>query len=242
MAVKSAMPAWRAKARVFADDRVEDRLVVADQVHLVDGENDIPNAEQVDEEAVPPGLGQHALSRIDQDHRQVRGRSAGDHVAGILFVAGRVGDDELALLGREEAVGDVDGDALLALGGKAVDQQREVQRLALRPRFLLSVASAESWSSNRSLESYSSRPISVDLPSSTLPQVMKRSSDLLLVSTSIQRSSCSDAASAASDESQLASAIRNSPPASSSPCSPRRRPCRSPAPRARRWWRRAFPG
>ena len=45
----------------------------------------------------------------------------------------RVGDDELALLAREEAVGDVDRDALLALGAKAVDQQREIDRLALRP-------------------------------------------------------------------------------------------------------------
>jgi hypothetical protein len=34
-----------------------------------------------------------------------------------LLVAGRVGDDELALLGREEAVGDIYGDALFALGG-----------------------------------------------------------------------------------------------------------------------------
>ena len=45
---------------------------------------------------------------------------------------GRVGDDELALLGREEAIGDVDRDALLALGGEAVDQQREVDLLPLR--------------------------------------------------------------------------------------------------------------
>ena len=45
---------------------------------------------------------------------------------------GRVGDDELALLGREEAIGDVDRDALFALGGEAVDQQREVDVLALR--------------------------------------------------------------------------------------------------------------
>jgi hypothetical protein len=45
-------------------------------------------------------------------------------------VAGRIGDDELALVGREEAVGDVDGDALLALGLQAVDQQREVDVVA----------------------------------------------------------------------------------------------------------------
>ena len=85
-----------------------------------------------DEVAVPAGLGQHALAGIDQDHRQIGGRGAGDHVAGVLLVAGRVGDDELAPLGGEEAVGDVDGDALLALGGQAVDQQREVELVALR--------------------------------------------------------------------------------------------------------------
>ena len=79
-----------------------------------------------------PGLGQHALARVDQEHGEVGGRGAGDHVARILLVARRVGDDELALLGREEAVGDVDGDALLALGGEAVDQQREIDPLALR--------------------------------------------------------------------------------------------------------------
>ena len=33
----------------------------------------------------------------------------------VLLVSGRVGDDELAPLGREEPVGDVDRDALLAL-------------------------------------------------------------------------------------------------------------------------------
>jgi len=41
-----------------------------------------------------------------------------------LLVAGRVGDDVLAAAGREVAVGDVDGDALLALGLQAVGEQR----------------------------------------------------------------------------------------------------------------------
>ena len=50
----------------------------------------------------------------------------GRHVAGVLLVARRVGDDELALVGGEEAVGDVDGDALLALGFQPVDQKREI--------------------------------------------------------------------------------------------------------------------
>jgi hypothetical protein len=47
-------------------------------------------------------------------------------------VAGGVGDDEGALGGREEAISDVDGDALLALGFKSVDQKREVEIFAGR--------------------------------------------------------------------------------------------------------------
>jgi hypothetical protein len=90
-------------------------------------------------------------------------------------VARRVGDDELAPVGAEEAVGDVDRDALLALGGQAVDQQREVDLAALRAPLRESASMAASWSSNSILDSYSRRPISVLLPSSTEPQVMKRS-------------------------------------------------------------------
>ena len=81
---------------------------------------------------MPPRLGQHALAGIDQDHGDVGGRGAGDHVARVLLVAGRIGDDEIALVGGEEAVGDVDGDALFALGVQAVEEQREIEIAALR--------------------------------------------------------------------------------------------------------------
>jgi hypothetical protein len=47
-------------------------------------------------------------------------------------VARRVGQDETALRGGEVAVGDVDGDALLALGAQTVGQAREVE-LAVAP-------------------------------------------------------------------------------------------------------------
>ena len=82
------------------------------------------------------GLRQHALARIDQDHGEVGGRGARDHVARVLLVARGVGDDEFALVGREETVGDIDRDALFALGRKAVDQQREIELTALRADFL----------------------------------------------------------------------------------------------------------
>src|SRR6478672_8212630 len=52
------------------------------------------------------------------------------------------------------------------------------------PCRLLSASSAASWSSNNCRVSNSSRPIRVDLPSSTLPHVMKRSSSLRSCSAS----------------------------------------------------------
>ena len=143
-----------AKAAEVGDDRVEDLLRIADEVDLVDGEHDVADAEQRGDEGVPPRLGQHALARVDQDHREIGVGGAGRHVAGVLLVARRVGDDELALLGREEAVGDVDGDALLALGLEPVDEQREVDVLAGRAVLAPSPSrGVASWSSNRSLVS-----------------------------------------------------------------------------------------
>ncbi|GIX18278.1 MAG: hypothetical protein KatS3mg119_2464 [Rhodothalassiaceae bacterium] len=114
-------------------DGAEGLLAEIDEIHLVDGEHQLPDAEQRADEGVPARLGDDALSRIDQQHRQIRGRCAGGHVAGVLLVTGRVGDDEAAPVGGEEAVGDVDGDPLLALGLEPVEEQREVDLLAFRP-------------------------------------------------------------------------------------------------------------
>ena len=125
---------------------------------------------------VPPGLHLHAARRVDQDHGEVRGRGAGRHVARVLLVARAVGDDELALVGVEVAVGDVDRDALLALGLQAVHQQRQVHFAGPScPTCGCRWSTAASWSSRICCVSCSRRPISVLLPSSTLPQVMKRS-------------------------------------------------------------------
>jgi hypothetical protein len=44
-------------------------------------------------------------------------------------MAGRIRDDELAPGGREEAVSDIDGDALLPLRCEPVDKQGEVDAL-----------------------------------------------------------------------------------------------------------------
>ena len=52
-----------------------------------------------------------------------------------MFVARRVDDDEYPPRGREEAIGDVDGDVLLAFGRQSVQQQRKVELLALGAEF-----------------------------------------------------------------------------------------------------------
>ena len=75
---------------------------------------------------------QQALAGVDQQDGEVGVGGAGRHVAGVLLVAGRVGHDEGAPRRREVAVGDVDGDALLALGLEPVDQQREIDVVADR--------------------------------------------------------------------------------------------------------------
>ncbi len=81
---------------------------------------------------------EHAVPRVHEQDGDVGGRRAGRHVAGVLLVSGRVGEDELAPARREIPVRDVDRDALLALGAQAVGEEREIDR-AGRPvlrRFL----------------------------------------------------------------------------------------------------------
>ena len=110
----------------LAHDLVEGDLVVVDEIHLVDADHQVGNPQQGGEEGVAAALLGDALAGVDEHDRQLGGGGAGDHVAGVLNVTGTVGDDEAAARGHERAVGDVDRDALLALGPQAVHQQRQV--------------------------------------------------------------------------------------------------------------------
>ena len=74
-----------------------------------------------------PRLLGESVARVDQHDGHVAHRCSGDHVARVLRVAGGVGHHERALGRGEVAVGDVDGDALLALGPQSVGEQRQVQ-------------------------------------------------------------------------------------------------------------------
>ena len=112
-------------------DLAEARLVELDEVHLVHAGDQVADAEQRRDRGVPARLLDDPGARVDEHERGVGRRGARDHVARVADVARGVGDDERALRRREEAVGDVDRDALLALRAQAVDEVREVDLGAL---------------------------------------------------------------------------------------------------------------
>ena len=85
-------------------DRVEHAAVVADQVHLVDADDQVTHAQQRGDERMPLRLLDDAMASVHQDDRDVGGRRTGDHVSRVTNVAGGVGEDELAPGGREVAV------------------------------------------------------------------------------------------------------------------------------------------
>ncbi len=199
-------------------DRGEDVLGVAHQVHLVDGEHHVRDAQQRRHGGVPPGLLDDPVARVHQDDGQFRGGGTGDHVPGVLHMARRVRQDEPPPGGGEVAVGDVDGDALLPLGAQPVGEQRQVGCLLAAGREARETAS--NWSESTDLESCSRRPTRVDLPSSTLPAVANRSSEVAA------------SASAAWPAPAVVLISRSSLPACGLPSRPRRA-CRPPG------WRRA---
>ena len=131
MKVRSCRPAPAANVEELAHDGVEALLRVADEVHLVHADGDLRHAEQPGERGVAARLLGQPAAGVDEDHGQVGGRGARDHVARVLRVAGAVVRARTAPRRREVAVGDVDRDALLALGAQAVGQVREVLEAGL---------------------------------------------------------------------------------------------------------------
>ena len=116
------------KTGKIAPDGFKHVLAEIDQVHLVHRRHHVGNPQQRGDVGMAAGLRQHAVTGVDQYDGEVGGGGAGGHVARILLVAGRIGDDELPLGRGEIAVGDIDGDALFPLSSEAVGQQGEVDR------------------------------------------------------------------------------------------------------------------
>ena len=108
----------------------EAALVEADEVHLVDREHHVADAEQRDDEACR----RVCVSTPLRASTRRMARSAVEAPVAMLRVycswPGVSATMKRRCRRRKEAIGDVDGDALLALGLKPVDQKREVDRVA----------------------------------------------------------------------------------------------------------------
>ena len=118
---------------IVGDNLVEAATGMFDQVHLVDSEDDVANAHHARDIGVTQRLHEHTLAGVDHHDRHIRSRRAGRHVAGVLLVPRRIGDNEFALLGREEAVSHINRDALLPLGLETIQQEREIDLVASCP-------------------------------------------------------------------------------------------------------------
>ncbi len=127
MTCTSSMPSSAVTSRTCSATPRNASSEKSEQVDLVDGHDDVRHAEQRDDGEVTARLLEHALAAVDQHHDGVCRCRAGHHVARVLHVPGAVGEDERPRAGGEVAVGDVDRDALLALGAQAVGEQCEVE-------------------------------------------------------------------------------------------------------------------
>ena len=101
---------------VVAADFVIDFFRPVHQIHLVDGHDDMNDAEQRDDERVALRLDGHAMACIDENDGEIAIGGACGHIARILFMSRRIGDDELPFGCGEIAICDVDRDALFAFG------------------------------------------------------------------------------------------------------------------------------
>ena len=102
------------------DNGCKDFFPVIDQIHFVNGDDEMRNAEQVSKCRMASRLRHDTVPRIDQQNGELRSTGGRHHIARVLLVAWRVGNDELAQSGREITVGNVDGNALFTLRGETV--------------------------------------------------------------------------------------------------------------------------
>ncbi len=101
-------------------------LAVVDEIHLVHREHQVPHTEKIGNESMALGLFDDAFAGIDQNNGEVSRGGTCDHIARVLDMAGRVGNDEFPAGSGKVAVGHINRDALLTLGAKAVGEERQV--------------------------------------------------------------------------------------------------------------------
>ena len=110
-------------------DGVKHLAIEAHQVHLVHRQHHLADAQQRRNGQVAVRLFDESGPRIHQYNCHIGSGRSGDHVAGVLSVSGRVGQDETAMRRGEVPVRHVDGDALLALRPQTVGEQCQIRSI-----------------------------------------------------------------------------------------------------------------
>jgi len=103
---------------------------VADGVHLVDADDDLVDAEQMQKVGVAARLLLRAVLGVDHEDGGVGLGGTGDHVLDELAVPRRVDQHIVARVSVEEDLRDIDGDALVALRLQRIQQERPFERHA----------------------------------------------------------------------------------------------------------------
>ena len=105
---------------------VEYRLIKIHQIHFIDCQHDVGNAQQRRQKGVASSLREHPLRGIDKNNSHVRRRRTRYHVTRVLLMPGRVRHNKLAVIGAKETVSHINGNALLSFSRQAIYQKREI--------------------------------------------------------------------------------------------------------------------
>ena len=108
-------------------DAVEDLGSVPDQVHLVHGDDDLPEPEERKKEAVPASLLAQALLGVDKEDRGIGACRPGDHVLQELLVPWGVDDRERAAFRVKGHAGRVHRYVLRLLFKERVQEERVLE-------------------------------------------------------------------------------------------------------------------
>src|SRR6266498_1479718 len=115
----------------------ESALVPCDDIHLVDGDNDVAHAEKPQQREMLARLRLRAGLNVDDEQCGVRVGGAGHHVADQLPMSRRVDDDELTRRKRDAYARRIERDRLVALELQCIEHERPFDRDAARSaRFL----------------------------------------------------------------------------------------------------------
>jgi hypothetical protein len=106
---------------------------VSGQIHLVDYDNDLFEAEHPQEAGMPPRLFSHSFACVHDEQGGFRLRRAREHVFDELLVPGSVDDDVAPLPGPKENLGGVDGDPLCLLFLEMIHDESELHLAAKFP-------------------------------------------------------------------------------------------------------------